>query len=353
MRISLIESDDGSLGIIDCFTDRIQGKPIPQHFIEHKQIDPAKIKFILISHLHGDHCDGVVDLIKSYPSAELYISGVNLLESFRNLMKFQHPNLKFSGWTKGRKLFEYLSKNPKRLIEGLEEGKKINFTSDIQLNILYPSQDCIKHFDKFYKKELDKLTSKVADIESKKDLNSPKVLKIDFSKNFNDHSVVVEAISKEFNSIYLADLQFEKERGLKYVLKKASNEEKQYNVFKVPHHGSRTSFDKNQWEGVLANPYKDQILKLSCWKKGSEYLPKRNIVERMLEITEHIFCTGIPERETVKINNPTKKYYNNPHLKFSVAAHKYGSISINYNNTLKKLDLNLNAPAVHVSELLA
>lgn len=135
------------------------------------------------------------------------------------------------------------------------------------------------------------------------------------------------------------------------MLKKASNEEKKYNVFKVPHHGSKTSFNRNLWEGVLANPYKDQILKLTCWKKGSEYLPKRNIIECMMEITENIFCTGIPERKTVKISNSTKKYYNNPNLKFSVANHKYGSISINYNKTLKKLDLNLNTPAIHVSEL--
>jgi len=199
----IIESEDGFIGIIDCFTDRIQKKPIPQHFLEHHQITLDKVKFILISHLHGDHCDGVVDLIKNYPLAKLYISQINLLKSFRTLIKFQHPNLKFSGWTKGQKLFKYLSDNPDRQIEGLTEGDEIFFTDDIQLNVLYPSQDCINYFDKFYKEKLDKITSKVKDIESRKNSNLPKVLDIDFSNNFNDHSVVIEALSNEFNSIYL------------------------------------------------------------------------------------------------------------------------------------------------------
>jgi len=348
----IIESEDGFIGIIDCFTDRIQKKPIPQHFLEHHQITLDKVKFILISHLHGDHCDGVVDLIKNYPLAKLYISQINLLKSFRTLIKFQHPNLKFSGWTKGQKLFKYLSDNPDRQIEGLTEGDEIFFTDDIQLNVLYPSQDCINYFDKFYKEKLDKITSKVKDIESRKNSNLPKVLDIDFSNNFNDHSVVIEALSNEFNSIYLADLEFQKKRGLGYVLRKASEKNKQYNVFKVPHHGSKTSFDINKWEGVLVKPLEEQILKLTCWKKGVNFLPEPDIVKQMLGITEHIFCTGIPQRETVKINNKTKKYYNNPKLKFSIATHDYGEITVQYDYQYEKLDLNIRNPAIHISELL-
>ena len=289
--------------------------------------------------------------MKVYTKAQLYISQINLLETFRNLVKFQHPNLKFSGWTKGQKLYEYLSANPSRLIEGLQEGDSIPFAADIKLNVLYPSKECIKHFDNEYKTKLNKLTQKVSDIELRKDPNSSRVITIDFSKNFNSHSVVIEAISDEYASIYLADLEFEKERGLDYVLDKGKDDGKEFNVFKVPHHGSKTSFDKTKWEQVLAKPYDEQFLKLTCWKKGLKFLPEEKVVSEMSKITNNIFCTGIPQNSTVKIENATKKYYNNASLSFSVAAHNYGRISIDYSISDKKLNLDIHKPAVHFSEL--
>ena len=233
----------------------------------------------------------------------------------------------------------------------MKEGDSIPFTDDIRLNVLYPSKECIKYFDVNYQEELDKLTEKVNDIETKKDLNPSTVLKIDFSKNFNSHSVVIEALSKEYNSIYLADLEFEKVRGLDYVLEKVRENGTEFNVFKVPHHGSKTSFNKTKWEQVLAKPYKDQFFKLSCWKMGVNFLPEKEIIAVMSEITKNIFCTGDPQPSTVKINNATKKYYNNPKLNFLVAAPIFGSIAINYDDSLEQMSLDVHKPAVHFSEL--
>lgn len=223
----------------------------------------------------------------------------------------------------------------------------------MKLNVLYPSEDCIAHFDSFYKKKLNKLTQKIDDIHSKIDSNVPKPLKIDLAKNFNDHSVVLEAIGDKFNSIYLADLEIQDPMGLGYVLSKASKANTKYNIFKVPHHGSKTSFDSNLWKDVLAVPFNDQILNLTCWKKGSNFLPQEDIIKKMLLISDNIFCTGIPKEETVKIKNKTKKYYSNINLKFTVYAQKYGNITIQQDKATQKLKLNIVAPAVHVSELLA
>lgn len=347
----IIEDDDGSTGIIDCFTDRIQGIPVPQSYIESRGIKKSDVKFIVISHLHGDHCDGIVDLIKEYPDSALYISEINLLESFRNIIKFQHPNLKFSGWTKGQKLYKYLSENPRKKIQGLKEGDSINFTPSTRLNILYPSEECINFFDESYKNQLDDLTKRVSKIETNEDLNPSQIIKINLAKNFNEHSVVIEALGKAYNSIYLADLEFQKEMGLEYVLKKASQKGNKYNIFKVPHHGSKTSFNKNLWESVLASPLNDQFLKLSCWKKGQKHLPEKNIVDDMLLITQNIFCTGIPEMKTPKIKNSTKKFYENINLKFKTSTHKYGSVSLIQNISSNKLEIDIRSPAVHVSEL--
>ncbi len=347
----IIEGNDGSVGIIDCFIDRVQTIPIPQNYIESRGIEKSKVKFILISHLHGDHCDGVVDLIKEYPDSELYISEINLLNSFRNIIRFKHPNLKFSGWTKGQKLFKYLSQNPDKKIQGLKEGDSINFTNDTKLNVLYPSEECITYFDKLYISQLDDLTKRVSSIESNEDLNPPKIIDLKLSKNFNDHSVVLEALGKEFNSIYLADLEFQEERGLGYVLTKAARAHKKYNIFKVPHHGSKTSFNKELWESVLAAPFDEQFLKLSCWKKGQKFLPEKDIVDKMLLTTPNIYCTGTPEKKTPKIDNSTRKYYTNKHLKFKISSHKYGRISINRNIPSNQLELDIYSPAVHVSEL--
>jgi len=290
-------------------------------------------------------------LITNYPKATLYISEINLLESFRTLIRFQHPNLKFSGWSKGQKLFQYLSKNPEHKIEGLSEGDQINFTPDIKLNVLYPSKDCIEHFDTYFKKELDRITKRVGEIESRIDPNSSNYLSIDFSKNFNDQSVALEALNKDFNTMYLADLELESHGGIKYVLENAFSSGREYDVFKVPHHGSKTSFNKDLWTDVLKKPTTDQILKLTCWKIGKHYLPEKEIVDEMLKISENIFCTGVPDKETIKINNKTKKYYNNSNLKFSVAAHNYGSISVHFDYEKNELSLNTKIPAVHVTEL--
>lgn len=307
------------------------------------------MKFIVISHLHGDHCDGIVELAKEYTNAQLYISQINLLESFRNLIKFQHPNLKFSGWTKGQKLYEYLSSNHNRSIIGLQEGDKLDLGPEIQLNVLYPSAECIDHFDSYYKTELDLLTQKVGDIENKKNNNAAEYIKIDFSENFNAHSVVIETITENCNTFYPADLEFEKERGLDYVIEKLNSAGRKFNIIKAPHHGSKTSFDKAKWEQILVHPFKNQIFKLTCWKIGSYFLPEKKIIDSMSKITENIFCTGVSERKTASIKNSTKKYYNNPNLNFSVAAHNYGQIGINCREAEFKIDID--KPAVHYTEL--
>ena len=213
--------------------------------------------------------------------------------------------------------------------------------------MLYPSESCIEKYNLKYSlitKEIVRL------IENEKHKLKKYQQKTDIANEFNKHSVVLELISKNIQGLYTGDLDIDldDEYGLKYVITKLTKSNKIFNIFKVPHHGSETSYDKILWSSILNE---NAIQKLTCWKGSKSYLPKKEQIPKILEISESTYSTNNPENVRVDIPAKVKREYKKTGLTFNSISNDYGAI-ITSESVEKKLLVEPRNKAVHLREIL-
>lgn len=80
----LIEFPDHSVGIVDCCTDRTDGTPLNPLLWELQKLDPPRIRFVLLTHPHSDHCRGLSDILDKFGSKidEFWHTMTDLQEAF-------------------------------------------------------------------------------------------------------------------------------------------------------------------------------------------------------------------------------------------------------------------------------
>ena len=269
----VIHLEDGDVGIIDSFNNS-RGEPIGVQYLKVNEIAPSRVKFILITHLHKDHIEGITRLSDYCPDADIIMSAINALKSFSILVSMSnHDNLNLVGMKKIRFLYKHF-KSKGRYIVGAKEGTCIYKSSNIEITSLYPNKRAIDKYDKVFQELVHDALK-----ESKKQnrINKKLVKPRSINNSFNAQCVVLSLVSSELNIFYGGDLEYEKDQafGLGYVFNKLKPTEVKFDVIKAPHHGSKTSYNKADWTTLL-KPL--NFIKMTSWASSlKNYLPKNDI----------------------------------------------------------------------------
>lgn len=340
--------DEKDIGIIDSFNNPQTKTPQALELLKDLNLDSQNVKFILITHLHGDHIGGMVELIQKCPNASIFLPAIINDRSFSSFIFCQESDTIFSGTTHIKKLFKFIKdKNIK--VCPVKEGDIIYSSSDIKITVLYPNQESINYFKDYYKEKFSEVLKNISEEEEyskKKEI----VKKVQLGKDFNDHSVVVKINTPTLNFLLNSDLEKHKnsKMGLGYVFNKLKVGKEKFEIFKVPHHGSETGFDEKLWKSVLTDK---AILKLTCWKSG-DFLPKDDIIEKILKISNLAYSTSNPKKSTGKIPLHGRRHYKQTGLTFKILSNHVGEIHAFHHKATSENLVSLKNKAIHLKEIL-
>ncbi len=139
--------------------------------------------------------------------------------------------------------------------------------------------------------------------------------------------------------------------GLRTVLHDIINNEETINILKVPHHGSKTSYDLNQWKKVLREP-ESSILKMTCWSNGSKFLPEDTMIQEFVSnISVFSLATTNPHTKYEKTSVNLRRTYTLPVGKLRIHSKFWGSIGTWFDDKKKELIIAPSNSAIFLKDI--
>jgi hypothetical protein len=106
-------------------------------------------------------------------------------------------------------------------------------------------------------------------------------------------SVAIHIEIGEISMLLGADLEqhADKRRGWAAVLNDATLPKAKSIIFKIPHHGSESSFSARVWAELLE---KEPLAVTTPWVRGNKQLPSVSDIRHVVERTPHAFISSMP-----------------------------------------------------------
>ncbi len=327
--------------IVDSFISPTSKRPVALDYLEALGLDPQNIvKYLVVTHWHDDHIRGASTIIRECPKAKLVCSSAFHEREFLKLIGLQetHQIILDEGetgadeWTKILEIFKQrkTSSTP-HPVYFASACKIIERNSDFEFMALSPS-------DAEFEKSLMSFGKLIPEImESKKRLSyvTP-----------NDSAVVLWLDFEKIRILLGADLEVtpDQNRGWKAIINSQGRSAKKAEIYKIAHHGSKSSDTKEIWDTLLVqNPYSI----LTPFSPSS--LPQKSDVTRILKFTQNGYSAH--GRHPVKIKNReamvarTQKEGN---IKIRSIEHKMGAYQIRFNLKNGEMNKKLFGSATHL-----
>ncbi|MFC1678150.1 ComEC/Rec2 family competence protein [Patescibacteria group bacterium] len=186
------------------------------------------IDLMILSHPHGDHVDGLNEVIKRYQVKKILYTGV----------VYSTPG--YIAWLE-------LIRDNKIPLSIIDRPQKITLGQECYLDIMYPLKNLLGQ-----------------------EVN-----------NLNNSSIVVKLVYKDIKYLFVGDAETEVEKELLNIQADLSAQ-----VLKVGHHGSDTSSSEEFLEAVNS-----KIAVISVGKDNSFGHPSRRIIKRLERLGVQIFRT--------------------------------------------------------------
>lgn len=283
----------------------------------------------MLTHCHSDHIFGIIDLLKNCTQAEFYLSSILALRSFRSIVELSNSEqIELSGVSQIRKLNKYLEESKRKPIPAFI-NTNIYSKNSIEIEVLSPTIELNDYFDSEYR-QIFKENCEIKD-------DNISLRKVNLSDKFNLHSVVLALNFKDETQILLTgDIEYYNNIGFEAIVKNINEKTQKYRIFKIPHHGSSTSYNEEDWNSILdENP----LLLLTTWNKG-QFLPTLDMAEKILSHSNLSFITSNP----FKGYDDQKKRRKNKIQKFGLGSkirmydNKYGAIKVLYQDNEWSID---------------
>jgi len=316
----IIELPDDKIGIIDCCTmDQHIDSCIPLEYLEKKGLDFEKVEFILITHFHQDHYRGISHLIKKCLSARVLVSKAVINLRFEFLIKYC-ANLPYrkNPFKEFQTICDSVAENKRKLIS-VKAGDVLITNSDYTISALSPSDDDLSYMDSVYKRHNDKIS------DSKNGATSY----IPTGAKFNFQSVVLLLEYNSENYLFGADMEYGKKgTGLEPILANLINKNKTIAKFKLPHHGSNSSYDYDQYKRLTNE---ESIFTLTPYCKSR--LPRQSAINNLLNHTKEIFGTSKCKDKILKLPAKQAEHFKDVGIDFELIDSKsFGEVIIENSN---------------------
>jgi len=296
----LIKIDEENYGIIDSFINKSTDNPKVLDFLLENSIDLFYVKFIVLTHCHKDHFTGIRILLENCTNAEFFTSKAIGIKSFQMLIsayckKVNSRNNYFTEIVEAFKLIKSKNKKVKMLQSG---SKPIYEDSKISIQAFSPNKDTLEYLTPLYQNEVHRF------------LNSNGIRLL--TTGFNYQSVVIILKMDNHRILLGADLEYHKTKtkiGWK-VLESLSEFDTEFDIFKVPHHGSENGYRKEFWNRILK---KNSVLSLTPYSRSK--LPRQQMINKLTGHSKAFLTTNPTHNQYKKLPSRIRKKIKDVDLK--------------------------------------
>jgi beta-lactamase superfamily II metal-dependent hydrolase len=273
--------------IVDSCIDPVSEVPAPISYLRKININPGEaVEQVIATHWHDDHIRGLSIILKECEQAEFVCSVAQTSKEFLTLVSAygNRPMMESTGVNEFYEILKILQQRnipPKfaiadRLLWQIDpQHREANQPSEIYA--LSPSDASVL----LAKIDISKLSPEVG--ETKRRI--PTLLP--------NHSSVALLLKIGEDSILLgADLQETGNTGTGWmaIINSGNRPSGKASFFKIPHHGSVTSNNPQIWSELIEPK---PISALTPFINGNIFLPTRDDVDRICNVTDKAFSTSI------------------------------------------------------------
>lgn len=278
--------------ILDSCKETSNSRPVALKYLEEIGVNYIEdVKLIIISHWHDDHIEGLSEIVEVCKNARVSFPLSFTREEFTTYVNARHHNSTDSK-SGVSELFNTIKLTTKKVgrdrnhtntipaFEGMtvwEDNDDPNMP--ISIRSLSPSPYTFQLF-------LDEL---IEFLNKPEDHSDP----VKIRQDQNDHSTVMSVTVGGSSILLGGDLPLgtKEENGWRAILNINNWLIPKANIFKVPHHGSHTSYSPDIWDKLTKdNPIALMSPKNSCKNPP----PTEEDISNVGKHTEHIYCTCSP-----------------------------------------------------------
>jgi beta-lactamase superfamily II metal-dependent hydrolase len=302
---------NGQWVIIDSCTDNLSKEPIALQYLRQLGIDLAEsVCLIVISHWHDDHIKGMAKLVShctkariAHPQALLQKEFLTLVTTFNNPESIVDRGK--NGVTEMANVIKEISKREAKN-KGYIQSMLVPAGADrCFINEKHPEIGKIEVWslspsDASYNMALQNFARLYQDI------TNDEYLKVIPSQTPNKNAVVLLVSVGNITALLGADLEDGKcpYTGWTAILNSTGRPKQKSQIFKIPHHGSATAYNRNVWTDMLI-PNSTAIL--TTYSRGKTPIPTQEQINLLKSHTNNLYLTSLPKTKKHKRNHTVEK----------------------------------------------
>lgn len=271
--------------VVDSCINPQTKRSLPLEYLESRGIDfENDVKLIICSHWHDDHIKGISQLLETCKNAVFSIAIAHDRKKFLRFVGLDHNKIKdeatVSSTNEIDKCFKIIASRNSTIKQAVQDKVLLssnNNNINFEIIALSPSDYILEAFSM----EISTLITDYGKSNKKIIYQSP-----------NDKSVVILIKINDQKILLGSDLEVSEDerKGWRCIIKNGQTIDLKSHIFKIPHHGSVTGYDKEIWNNLIEP---STIAKFSPYNRG-EKLPTKEMLLLFLDHTRNLYSTSIP-----------------------------------------------------------
>jgi hypothetical protein len=320
----VVHFGQGDWGIVDSCLEPNSKRPVALHYLKLLQVDAEKsVRFVLASHWHDDHMQGISSVFKEAKSALFACSQAVRTPEFNEILSSWTGTRFLPGGSGVDELHSVMSELAKRKADTrypspvLASANKVIWERArqpaITVKALSPSDAAV-----------------LATLARLKPLcpKNSKARRRLLSLQPNDTSVALALQIGNHRVLLGADLEARRDSGLGWiaVVDGFDKNEPKHQGFKIPHHGSPTAHHAGVWDHMLTD---DPWAVTTPFVSGNVKLPSVADSQHILDRTTGAYLTAPPHPAKFRDSNKTvEKTAHEATLSIHFIPGRYGQVRI-------------------------
>jgi len=288
----------GQWGFVDSFRDPVSSEPVGLRYMKDLGVSTQDVGFILATHWHDDHIDGLAEMVEEFPEAMFGCSSAYTGKDFTAVTLEYPPDFKTSGVQEMRRCFELVESGakpgsprptPKRILE----HQNVWWSPDdaVVVHALAPTSGALS------RAEQDIINHLLPDAQRRRSLGRLKP---------NQASIVLNVWMPEDSVLLGGDLEERGSAGTGWsgVVARFPSSYPRSSVFKVPHHGSAGAHFDGQWTTLL---YEEPAPFAAVTSFASSDLPRDGDLRRLLHLAQAVYQCGVTPTQPLELTGPERR----------------------------------------------
>lgn len=267
--------------VIDSFINPDSGRPIALDYLDCMNIPYEKIKMVIITHWHDDHIKGISEIVKAAgKDVCMVLNPIIKDKDFLNVILRAISESENNGVSEFRKVWECIEGHEIEIKFSIADKRIFSDEENdsAELYGLAPQDSEI----------LDYIKSFITRNESNLNISS-------YYQSDNDLSLVLLLKKNGYGALLGGDLENSNDnsRGWNAIVNNYSHKSTHPNIYKVPHHGSKTAFNEKIWTEILD---KKPISVITVFNRNKK-LPDDEEIQKMMKLSKKVYIVGGTQKD--------------------------------------------------------